>query len=197
MMNSFNLIIEFLDRQVKDKPDLRTGTEELDNFLRNHFQISILDKIDLDRLDIEFKEKVKDALTTDKVSNDIRSIYFGLLTIAGDTDDTSLTTVHVAGSKSTPEKDLEWACDIAYKSSCYINLKDFALIDSSLGGELEDKGIIEVVVFNGLLNLLLINSLDLVKGLAFHGSSRTDRQSLWLGTGFDSGDCYVLGEVSA
>ncbi len=196
-MDIFNLVVELLDRQIKTKPDLRTGSEELDDFLRNHFQISVLDKIDLDRLDMEFKEKTKHALNTDAVSNDIRSIYFGLLTFAGDSDDTSLTTVHVAGSKSTPQEDEEWACDVDYKSRSYINLTDFALIDSSLGGELEDKGISEVLVFNGLLNLLLINSLDFLKHLTFHGSSLTDRQSLWFGTGFDSGDCYVLGEVRA
>jgi hypothetical protein len=196
-MMDFKPIVELLDRQINDKPDLSAGSRELDNFLRNHFQISFRDKIDLDRLDIEFKEKVRHALTTDTVSHAIRSIYFGLLTFAGDSDDTSLTTIHVAGSKSTPGEDEEWACDVDYKNRSYINLTDFALIDSNLKGELEDKGIIEVVVFNGLLNLLLINSVDLIKGLTFHGYSLTDRQSLWLGTGFDSGDCYVIGEVTA
>ena len=146
------------------------------------------------RLDGEFKDKVKHALSSDKVSSDIRSIYFGLLTFAGDSDDTSLTTVHVAGSKSTPEEDVEWACDIDYKHQDYINLVDFVLIDSSLAGELDDKGIIEVVIFNGLLNLLVINSIDVIKALTFNGS---ERQSLWLGTGFDSGDCFVLAEVRA
>jgi hypothetical protein len=164
--------------------------------MRLHFQISFLDKIDLDRLDIEFKEKVKHALTTDKVPNDIKSIYFGLLTFAGDTDDTSLTTVHVAGSKSTPEEDEEWACDVDYESQSYINFTDFAIIDSRLSGELVDKGLIEVTVFNGLLNLLLINLVHLVKDL-IRGASLTDRRSIWVGTGFDSGDCYVLGEFGA
>lgn len=196
-MHTFNLIAELLERQIKGKPDLRTGSAELDTFLRNQFQISFLDKIDLGRLDMEFREKVKHALTTDTVSNDIESLYFGLLTLAGDSDSTSLTTIHIAGSKSTPEVDQEWACDVDYKNRSYINLTDFALIDSSLGGELDDKGIIEVVVFNGLLNLLLINSLDLIKGLTFQGISQADRQSLWLGAGFDSGDCYVLCEVRA
>jgi hypothetical protein len=153
--------------------------------------------VNLNRLDTEFKEKVKDALTSDTVSNNIRSIYFGLLTLAGDRDNTPLTTIHVAGSKSTPGEDEEWACDVDYKSRLYINLGDFALIDSSLGSELDDKGIIEVVIFNGLINLLLMNSIDLVKSLTFHRSSLTDIQSLWLGTGFDSGDCYVLGELRA
>lgn len=192
----FDLIVKFLDGQIKYRPNLTKGSEELNNFLKNQFQISFLDKIELGRLDIEFKEKVKEALTANTVSNDIRSIYFGLLTFAGDDDDTSLTTIHIAGSKSTPEEDEEWACDVDYKSRSYINLTDFALIDSSLGGELEDKGIIEVVVFNGLLNLLLLNSLDLIRDLT-HESSLTGRQTIWLGTGFDSGDCYVVGEVSA
>jgi hypothetical protein len=195
-MDSFNLVVEFLNRQIVDRPDLRTGSEELDNFLQSQFQTSILDTIDLDRLDNEFKQKVRHALTKDTVSNDIRSLYFGLLTFAGDSDDISLTTIHIAGSKSTPEEDLEWACDIDYKSNLYINLTDFALIDSSLGDEFDDKGIIEVVVFNGLLNLLLINSIDLVKRQIFNETSLPDRQSLWLGTGFDSGDCYVLGKVT-
>jgi len=195
-MMDFDLIVKFLDGQIKYRPNLTKGSEELNNFLKNQFQISFLDKIELGRLDIEFKEKVKEALTTNTVSNDIRSIYFGLLTFAGDDDDTSLTTIHIAGSKSTPEEDEEWACDVDYKSRSYINLTDFALIDSSLGGELEDKGIIEVVVFNGLLNLLLLNSLDLIRDLT-HESSLTGRQTIWLGTGFDSGDCYVVGEVSA
>jgi len=195
-MMDFDLIVKFLDGQIKYRPNLTKGSEELNNFLKNQFQISFLDKIELGRLDIEFKEKVKEALTANTVSNDIRSIYFGLLTFAGDDDDTSLTTIHIAGSKSTPEEDEEWACDVDYKSRSYINLTDFALIDSSLGGELEDKGIIEVVVFNGLLNLLLLNSLDLIRDLT-HESSLTGRQTIWLGTGFDSGDCYVVGEVSA
>jgi len=195
MMDSFKLVVKFLERQINEKPDLRTGSNQLDNFLREQFQISVLEKIDVDRLDMEFRQKVSNTLTTNKVPNDISSIYFGLMTLDGDIDDTSLTTIHLTGSLSTPEEDLEWACDVDYAGQDYINLTDFALIDSNLG-ELEDKGLIEVLIFNGLLNLLLINSVDLVKDLTYR-SSLAARQSIWIGTGFDSGDCYVIGEARA
>src|SRR5687768_3406229 len=189
-----SLIVDFINGQIQYKPELRTGSKDLDNFLQSHFDRSFLDKIDLDRLNVEFREKTRQALSATGVSNEIKSIYFGLLTFAGDSDDTSLTTIHIAGSKSTPEEDEEWACDVDYKSRDYINLVDFELIDSSLAGEVDDKGIIEVVIFNGLLNLLLINSLDFIKALTFN---RPGRQSLWLGTGFDSGSCYIIAEIRA
>lgn len=193
-MDSFQQVTELFDRQIKIKPDLKTGSKELDDFLQSQFQLSFLDKIDIDRLDAEFKDKVRRVLTSNKVSNDIKSIYFGLVTFVGDIKGSSLTTIHVAGSRSTPEEDDEWACDIHYKNRTYINLVDFELLDSSLTGVSDDKGIIEVVIFNGLLNLLLINSVDVIKALTFNGSNR---KSLWIGAGFDSGDCCLLGKLSA
>jgi len=193
-MDLFQQVTELFDRQIKFKPNLKTGSKELDDFLKSQFQLSFLDKIDIDRLDAEFKDEVRQALTSNKVSNDIKSIYFGLVTFAGDIKGSSLTTIHVGGSRSTPKEDDEWACDIHYKNRNYINLVDFELLDSSLTSVSDNKGMIEVVIFNGLLNLLLINSVDVIKTLTFNGSNR---KSLWLGAGFDSGDCCLLGELSA
>lgn len=192
----YNLIGEIFNKHIKDQTNLDTGAEELDLFLKKHFQIPFLNKIDIKRLDKEFQEKVKSVLSKKQVPNKIKSIYFGLVTLVDD-NDTPLTSIHITGSKSSPEEDLDWACDVDYKGNSYIHLKDFSIIDSNLSGSLDNKGIVEVIIFNGLLNLMLINSQNLIKSLTFNvkGLFSKPRQTLWFGGGFDSGDCHVLGQI--
>ena len=61
----------------------------------------------------------------------------------------------------------------------------------------------EVLFYNGLLNLLVLNSISDLKGrlLTYQdkklGLFKTEkrRDSLHFGAGFDSGDVYLLGEL--
>lgn len=190
----YGLIVGLLEGQIAGKKTLDFGAQELNDFLKNNFSISLADKIDIKRLTNEFQENIKNIISKNKVPSNIKSIYFGLVTLSD--NETQLTSIHITGSKFSPHEDPEWASSVDYQGGSYINLKDFSIIDSNLPDELDNKAAIEVVIFNGLLNLMIINSKDNIKSLTFKtGLFTKSRQTLWLGAGFDSGDCYSLGQI--
>ena len=193
----FQLISNLFNKHIRDKTDLSSGAQELDQFLKENLHVSFLDKIDLNRLDNEFKQRVKTILSTKRISDKIQSLYFGLVTLAGH-DSNPETSIYLTGSKTSPEDDPDWAGDVDYQGGEYIYPTDFAIIDPSLSDDMDVKGLVEVIIFNGLLILLIINSLDLIKELTFHktGLFSKSRKSLWLGSGFDSGDCYLIGSLN-
>ncbi len=70
----------------------------------------------------------------------------------------------------------------------YFQITDFDLLHKSypiLNGNQE------VLIYNGIINLLIMNSLQL------HASSLLPyKRCLYVGSGFDSGDTYLLGQFS-
>jgi hypothetical protein len=195
----YNLIVELLNKQITEKAGLQIGLTSLNLFLFDNFGISIKEDISIDRLDKEFQEGVISILSKNPIPKNISSLYFGLLTIL-DNNGNEKTAIHIKGSKNSPDQDSEWACDTDYEGgNKFLELTDFLIIDKKLNTDIEEKGAIEVTIFNGFLNLLIINSIDLIKEATFRSKglfSKARTEVLWIGSGYDSGDCYLIGKTN-
>ena len=192
-----------LKEQIVNKSDVRNGYEQIKQVLAEN-DLPIVD-IDVDGLKKEFDDWLAEVTEKEPIPKNIKSIYFGLATMSFPEIDNGQekTTAYIAGSKLTPTQDEDWACDTEYfPNRRYVLLADFDKIDGAIKSN-KLSGEYEVLVLNGLLNLLVLNSLNDFKDrfLTYQdrklGIFRTDkrRESLHFGAGFDLGDFYLLGTL--
>lgn len=197
-------IDRLLKEQIEKKTDIKTGYEQIKQVLIDN-NLPVVD-IDIEELKKEFDKWLSEVIAKEPIPQNIKSIYFGLATMTFPEIDLGKekTTVYIAGSKITPEQDSDWACDTEYfPNRRYLLLRDFDKIDRTIKSNNNLRGDYEVMVFNGLLNLIVINSLLKFKErlLTYEdkklGLFKTNkkRNTLYLGAGFDSGDVYLLGEL--
>lgn len=198
-------IDKILKEQIASKLDLQSGYNHIKHFLTDN-GLPIVD-INIDELKKEFDDWFIEVIDKEPIPKYIKSIYFGLSTMSFPEIDNGKekTTVYIAGSKLTPSQDPDWACDTEYfPNRRYVLLDDFGKIDELINSNDKLSGDYEVLVFNGLLNLLVLNSIKKFKDklliyndkkLRFFKAEKK-REKLQFGAGFDSGDIYLLGELS-
>ncbi len=196
-------INDLLNSQIKENTDVFYGYEQIKKFLsQNNLPIA---QIDIKGILRDFQDWLIEILEKEPIPNNIKSIYFGIATMSFPEVDNGKekTTVYIAGSKMTPTEDADWVCDTAYfPNRRYLLLDDFEKIDK-LKSEKKLSGDYEVLVFNGLLNLLVLNSVNNLKYefLTYQDKKlgifkiEKRRVSLHFGAGFDSGDVYLFKEL--
>lgn len=196
-------IHKILKEQIAKKLNIQSGFRQIEEMIVDNGLPAI--DINLDELKKEFDEWLTEVIEKEPIPKNIKSIYFGLATMSFPNIENGKekTTLYIAGSKSTPKEDIDWACDTEYfPNRRYVLLEDFGKVDTVIKNN-KLNGDFEVLVFNGLLNLLIINYMTNCKDklLTFQdkklGLFKTvkTRDSLHFGSGFDSGDIYLIGEL--
>jgi len=189
----WDVVDAFLQKQIKHKPAFTTGVSEINELLKSHSIDKVFVNLDQRRMQDQFNEWLSIA-SKKNIPKHIKSIYFGLFSMVDpDNEDNGITTIHFCGSPVTPQDDDDWACEVPksfFPGERYLVLDDFIILDENTKA-LDVDPDVEVLVFNGLLNLLVLNSVTTVlkKILANH-------KEVYLGTGFDAGDTYVLGRLT-
>ncbi len=199
---------ELIDRKLKEQianmSDIRNGYDQIKQVLTDN-DLPTVD-IDTDELKKEFHDWLAEVIEKEPIPKNIKSIYFGLASMSFPEIDNGKEKMitYISGSKLTPVQDVDWACDTEYfPNRRYLLLTDFEKIDNTIKSNNKLSGDYEVLVFNGLLNLLVLNSLNELKDkLMIYkdkklGLFKTEkrRDSLNFGAGFDSGDVYFLKEL--
>ena len=196
-------INDLLNSQINENTDILSGYNQIKKVLSdNNLPIP---EINTNRILTEFKNWLVEVLEKEPIPKEIKSIYFGLSELSfPDIDDgKSKTTVYIAGSKFSPDEDSDWNCDTEYlPRRRYLLLDDFEIIDN-LKSENGLSGNYEVLVFNGLLNLLVANVINDLKSQFLTYKSKKfglietikKRDKLSFGVGFDSGDTYLIKEL--
>lgn len=198
----YNTIDDFLNSQITRRPDLNGGFKEIKVLLETS-NIPVLE-IDINQLKFEFDEWLEEVLTKEPTSKNVKSLYFGISNLSfPDIDDGEYkTTVSISGSRFSAEAE-DWACDETYlPARRYVILEEFGKIDSLIKSDntLFDSTF-EVLVFNGVLNLLLMNFADEHTSLLLKYSykkfgvfpAEKERLRIDIGAGFDSGEAYMIG----
>ncbi|WP_298514850.1 hypothetical protein [uncultured Kordia sp.] len=196
-------IDDLLNSQIRKKTDLLTGYEQIEKLLSvNNLPIV---EININGLLEKFKGWLVEVLEKEPIPIGIKSIYFGLSEVSfPDVDNgQSKTAVYIAGSSLLPSEDVDWACDPEYlPNRRYLLLDDFEKIDAiKIQNGL--TGNYEVLVFNGILNLLVSQAMKELKSQFLTYKSKKfgllnvikEREKLNFGAGFDSGDTYLIGEL--
>ena len=201
---NWDKVDKLLKDQIENKLDIKSGYDEIKQMLLE-YNLPAFD-INIQELEKEFNEWLSDLISQEPIPKDIKSIYFGLanLSFPEIDDGNENTTVYISGSVYSPEKDEDWACDTTYfPQRRYLILDDFDKIYEQVKSNKELDGDYEVLVFNGLLNLLILNNIKQYKEQLLTSKNRKlgfkkkemKRASLYLGAGFDSGDVYILGKL--
>ena len=194
-------IDKVLKEQIVNESDLQNGYEQIKKVLADN-NLPTVD-IDVDGLKKEFQEWLAEVIEKEPIPKNIKSIYFGLTTMSFPEIDNGKKkiTAYIVGSKLTPSQNEDWACDTEYiPNRRYVLLADFEKIDNTIKSNDKLSGDYEVLTFNGLLNLLVLNSLNDFKErfLTYQyrklGIFKTDRKrdDMHFGAGFDSGKVYLL-----
>jgi hypothetical protein len=196
-------INNLLNSQIKENIDVISGYEQIIKYLSEN-NLPIV-QIDINETLKEFKDWLVEVLEKEPIPNTIISIYFGLSELSFPDIDNgkSKTTIYISGSKLTPNEDVDWACDTEYfPSRRYLLLNDFDKIDN-LKTVNKLSGDYEVLVYNGILNLLVSCVLkDLKSNFLTYKTKKfgfiektKESEKLNFGVGFDSGDTYLVGEL--
>ena len=190
----WKIIEPILADQIKRKPPFVSGFYEIKRLLADNSLAEVVKNVEERRLQAEFNEWLKEILSN-QLPQKVKSIYFGLFSMVNpENEDEEMTTIYFCGSASTPQDDDDWACwteDSYLPDNKYLLLTDFMIIDQYFKLNSHIEGDLNVLVFHGLLNLLILNSLDKIRN-----SLTGTQKSLYLGTGFDGGDIVIMGKLT-
>ena len=190
----WEIIEPILADQIKRKPTFVSGFYEIKRLLADNSLAEVVKNVEERRLQAEFNDWLKEILSN-QLPKKVKSIYFGLFSMVNpENEDEEMTTIYFCGSASTPQDDDDWACwteDSYLPDNKYLLLTDFMIIDKYFKLNSHIEGDLNVLVFHGLLNLLILNSLDKIRN-----SLTGTQKSLYLGTGFDGGDIVIMGKLT-
>ncbi|MFM2291916.1 MAG: hypothetical protein RIS29_1729 [Bacteroidota bacterium] len=198
---NFEEIDSLLKRQIGNKPDLKTGLNEINQLLKEYDLPTVV--VDIDRVRSYFTNWVLTTLRQNPAPQNIIAFYFGLVTLSGNNN--GKIASYLAGSTISPEEDEEWACETNYfPKNNYFILSEFVTIEESKNDKITITGEYEVLVYVGLTSLLiqdtikenrikLLESQHKVLGLF---TISKQREKLYMGVGFDSGDLYLVDKIS-
>lgn len=188
----------FLSEQISKKKNIQEGLIELNTLFRKATKHDFLSIIDTERIKEEFNKWIVSVFSSEKLPQNIKSLHFGLFTIADPAYNNGEDTIaaYLMGSTLTPEED-DWNCwddDSFLPENKYIILTDFIILDK-LQKKIESENDLETLLFNGILNLVIINQLGSHVDLIFHDTLRK-KGSFFIGSGFDGGDTFILGKLT-
>lgn len=164
--------------------DLRSGKQNIIGFIDENypeFDSNFLAKIKLNAIKEEFNNYLADVISTNPISKDIESLNFGIFESKNKN-----YLCYVSGSTSSHQNDTDWAVDPIYFPKQYLEIDEFNIIFSELKKYKGNISDIEQLLINGFMNLVIANSTSEIDDI-------TDKK-LNLGSGFDSGDIFIVRE---
>lgn len=191
---------KILKNQIENQPKLEQGLIQINERLKL-YQLPVLE-LDLEAMAREFNSWLKELLEKEPLPPEVKSIYFGINHLSFPEIDSGKeqTTIYLAGSPFLPHKNPDWAAaSTFYPDRRYLIMEAF----NQLGNKIREGKLspdYEVLTLNGMLNLLLMNSLGNFRETLLEYETKSwglfnkkkERKSLYVGAGFDAGDVYLL-----
>ena len=183
---------DLINKHISEKESFSNGLVQIHNMLKIDSNFDLISLIDQHRIKYEFESFVDEAITSESLPEEIKSLYFGLRSLG---NDGLIPEIVYYGSDISPDEDHDWACEDSFRPDPdNLQLTDFKIVASALFKSNILKGSVEVLVFAGILNLLIIENLPLLKK-KFVGE-KWNRKELWVGCGYFSGDAYLTAKLS-
>ena len=181
----------FINQFVKIKSSLDDGKVLILEFIKNKFpdfNSDFLNDIDFHKIQSDFIDWIKIPLSKTPPNTNIISYYFGLFKSSDpkiSENESEITVIYITGSEISPKDDEDWALEADYSpSERYCVLPSYSKIDNELS-KYKNNSDIEQILFNGITNLILVNTLETLKSLI-------GKENINIGSGFDSGDCFMI-----
>lgn len=187
-------IENFIKSLSEKKLGLVEGKEKIRTFLKVNypsFESAFILEIDLKKTKQEFLNQIKEIINIYPIPISIKGIFFGLFTKISEPWEvfSKDTTLYICGSKVSPEENpIDWSCSPAYfpPNRC-LKSSSFLKIDVELK-KYKSVSDVEQVLFNGISNLIILNSLQEIKSIV-------KLDGTYIGSGYDSGDSFLLGKI--
>lgn len=185
----------FINQFADTKPNLESGKNTIIKFIQENFpsfKSDFMTELDFDAIKNEFIDWLKVPLLKSPPEKEIVAYYFGLFTSSDPQLSESgeeIKVLYIAGSKTTPEQDsIDWAVDPDYfPPERYCILNSYTQIEKELS-KYKNTSDLEQILFNGITNLILVNSMDELK-------QNSNKSGMYVGSGFDSGPCFLIGKT--
>ncbi len=175
-----------LEKIISDfDTDLITGKQNITDFINNNysnFNSDFLSKIDLNNIKTEFNNYLTNVVLKKPIGDKIKSLNFGLFE-----SDSDNILCYVSGSNLNPKDDVDWATTQEYFPKLYLELSEFKIINKELKKYKGNISDIEQLIINGFMNLVIANSIMEIDNV-------TNNKNLNLGSGYDSGDIFIIRE---
>lgn len=182
----WELVDKILKSHIENKKSFSDGVKDFENLL-NLKEFQLINNLEYEKLNIEFKQFIQKTVTENKTPSNIKAINFGIFTSIEKKKE--FITIYISGSAISPTKDsYDWNVDPIYFPKFYFIPTYFEMIKNS-NPNMDAN--IEVLIFNGILNLLILNNTDFLSNELLKNNDK-----LYLGSGFDSGETYILGILS-
>jgi hypothetical protein len=190
----WNKIHDFLNDLIDQKPRLEVGYILIKEFLKENDTPFV--ELDMDTIHKDFFLWLNTVLRDNPIPSSIKGIYFGLrsMKLKNDAKNQYNTTIHLCGSKFSPDEDNDWASSADYiPTQQYVQFGELEKLDLLIRNHHHLKGQYEVLVFVGILILLVQNtiSMKVIKNKLLTSESQ---KNILVGVGYDSGDVYLIGE---
>ncbi|WP_221257852.1 hypothetical protein [Flavobacterium okayamense] len=182
----WELVDSLLKKQIKNKVSIQNGINEIKKLL-NFDNKNLITESELEKLINEFNSFTKKVLKENYLPNDIKGLYFGIFTSIDNNKE--YITIYLSGSIISPMEDSEdWNVEPIYLPKMYMIPSYFEIIKSS---NVELNGELEVLIYNGILNLIILENIETYKENIIKSSNE-----IYIGCGFDSGETYILGKLT-
>ena len=165
--------------------DLKTGKHNIIYFIKNNypnFNSDFLSHIDLNNIKSEFNNYLFNTISEKPIGNNIKSLNFGLFESDSDT-----ILCYVSGCTLNPKEDVDWAVNPEYFPEKYLEISEFKVIYNELKKYKGNISDIEQLIVSGFMNLVIASSLKDIDSI-------TNNEKLNLGSGYDSGDIFIIRE---
>ena len=180
------LVDSLLKKQIKNKVSIQNGINEIKKLI-NFDNSTLITDSELEKLINEFNSFTKKVLKENHLPNDIKGLYFGIFTSIDNNKE--YITIYLSGSITSPMEDAEdWNVEPIYFPKMYMIPSYFEKIKSSNS---ELNGVLEVLIYNGILNLIILENIETYKENIIKFSN-----DIYIGCGFDSGETYILGKLT-
>ena len=182
----WELVDSLLKKQIKNKVSIQNGINEIKKLI-NFDNSTLITDSELEKLINEFNSFTKKVLKENELPKDIKGLYFGIFTSID--NNTEYITIYLSGSRTSPIEDSEdWNVEPIYFPKMYMIPSYFEKIKSSNS---ELNGVLEVLIYNGILNLIILENIETYKENIIKFSN-----DIYIGCGFDSGETYILGKLT-
>lgn len=182
----WELVDDLLKNHIKNKTKFMEGIKDFESIL-NVGGLELINSLELEKLNEEFNDFIVQTIIKNEIPPNLKAINIGLFTSIEKNKES--ITLYLSGSDiSLIDDSFDWNVEPIYFPKFYFTPTYFEMIKNT---NTNIDANLEILLFNGILNLLIINNVDLLKS-----NFLKNNNELYLGSGFDSGDTYILGLLS-
>ncbi len=183
-----------IETQIQSNTDPYKGIEEILSFLEAQTSLILKSSFDVARLKLGFANWLTKLLDENEMPQNIFALNFSVAEELVEVGDENIESVTLSlwGSKQDPDDNYDWNehHDFVPENNCLL-LKDFQILNNLILPHIKPNDDYNDLAFLGITNLLILDSLDIIKSLILK-----NRNSIIIGSTQINYYQYILGKLT-